>query len=135
MHSFTGGSTSCNGCHTFLNPVGYAYLAFDPIGRFSSIDSTGAAYDTATDFTELDGANPRVKDAAELAEKVGKSRRAHACFTRMAIEFSMGRTLHRSDGPLLDSVTASLTSGNDSLFRVVEAVVSSEAFARRGPSL
>lgn len=132
---FTGTSTTCNGCHTFLNPVGYAYLPFDPIGRFSTHDSTGAPYETASALTQLDGKDPQVKDAADLAEQVGKSARAHACFARMAIEFSMGRTLHRDDGPMLNAVTATLTAGNDSLSRVIEAVVSNEAFARRGPSL
>lgn len=131
---FTGGGTTCISCHAFLNPPGFAFLPFDPIGRHAEKDVTGQAFDTRVDFVGLDGKEPTFNSAAELVENVAKSQRVRACLTRMTIEYTMGRTLNKADGDLLDSVTAGLVPGKDSLFHVVEAIVSSDDFTRSGPT-
>lgn len=135
FENFTNGNPSCNGCHSFINPPGFAYLPFDPIGRHSNLDAAGRAHDTQTEFPDLDGQTLRVSGAAELAEKVAKSQRVKACATRMALEHAFGRTLHEVDKPLLDAVTAETVAGRDSLFTVLRALVAHDAFAQQGPLL
>lgn len=131
---FTGAGSACVGCHTFINPPGYAYTSFDAIGRHSDVDSTGTAYDTSARFVELDGKTTEVPDAAALAELIADSRRVQACAARMAMEFAFGRTLHEADLAALDAVASGLSPGRDSLLQLLEALVGSESFARRGPT-
>lgn len=35
----------CASCHTLTNSIGYGFEAFDPVGRFRTVDSTGATLD------------------------------------------------------------------------------------------
>ncbi len=132
--AFTGlteGRATCRACHEFINPPGFAYLAFDPLGRHLASDPDGRPIDTATRFPRLDGETVDVSGPAELAEKVGASGRALDCLTRMTIEYAMGRTLAAGDLALYEEVASSLPP-RAGLYAVLARVVASDAFTRRG---
>lgn len=133
FEAYTTSSPQCAGCHKFINSPGYAWQPFDPLGRFSAIDERGRAYETAGDFPFLDGKTVNITSIADLAERVSGSRRATACFTRMGMEYALGRTLAAVDLVTLDELTAQVPAGSTSLRLVLRTFVISDAFLARGP--
>ncbi|MBL8917072.1 MAG: DUF1592 domain-containing protein [Archangium sp.] len=131
--AYTQSGAECASCHRFINPAGYAYLPFDPIGRFSPNDERGQPFETGGDFPALDSRTVRIGGAAEMSELVANSARATACFTRMTMEFAFGRTLAESDLATLDTLATAQRPGEVTLRGVLRDFVSSAAFATRGP--
>src|SRR5262249_30373987 len=43
----TGASAVCSGCHSQFAPLGYAFLPFDPVGRWTTNDPSGKPWDLA----------------------------------------------------------------------------------------
>lgn len=129
----TLGQAACSGCHTFINPPGFAYLAFDAIGRHRTLDEGGQPFDSASaSFPMLDGKTVAIRDAADLSEQLAASQRVEACVARMLFEFSAGRGFDQADGAVLERLTAQWSS-EQSLRPLVEALVTDDSFVHRGP--
>ena len=67
---------SCNTCHSRVDPMGFPFEGFDPIGHVRTTDN-GLPVDTEV---ELDGTT--IADAAELGSFLAQSPRVGRCFAR-----------------------------------------------------
>lgn len=100
----TSGDT-CAGCHSVINPTGFAFERFDAIGRHRTtelgtrlpIDSSGALRGS-----DVDGP---VAGALELSRKLGSSRVAQACFARRWASAALGQQLHTVDRCFVEQQT------------------------------
>jgi hypothetical protein len=86
----TGGD-SCRGCHTLMNPLGYAFEGFDAMGQPRTSDN-GQPVDTSGELTETD-VNGTFVGPEELAAKLGQSALARECFARQWFQFASGMPL------------------------------------------
>jgi hypothetical protein len=89
---------ACIGCHGMINPVGFSFEGFDPVGvpRSSEVvlDETGAVVDTwpldtsVAALTVDDGEEPRsFASSTELALAIADGNRARACIARRMFEY------------------------------------------------
>ena len=148
----------CWRCHERMNPLGYAFEIYDDFGRFrreesleypdklikkkpddwklledtrdiyktQPVDASG--YLSGTGDESLDGP---VKDAIELAERLGKSRRARQSIIRHAFRYFMGRNEMLSDSrTLIDAEQAYIDSGG-SFDAVIVSLLTSDSFIYR----
>lgn len=80
---------ACVGCHSFINPVGFAFEGFDAIGAARSMEN-GAPVDTTGSVTlagqafSFDGPRDLVAHLAKLPE-------VHACYARHWLQYAYGR--------------------------------------------
>ncbi len=91
---------SCAGCHTYINPFGFALENYDAIGRWRTLDNRQAinARVTVPFFDE----GPLVTDTPVAALKgFTGSARFKQCFVRQLFRFYQGRDELPSDDPLL----------------------------------
>jgi hypothetical protein len=93
---------SCAGCHAFLDPVGFAFEHFDPVGRFRTEDNgkpidasghlvRGQAFQNLTDLRAIlfrDMAQPFVRNLADNL-----------------LIYALGRGTTYTDRPALDEIT------------------------------
>jgi hypothetical protein len=153
----------CWKCHDLMNPLGYPFEAYDDFGRFRlresletpenlvkknpdkapnrnhlldlrdiyktlPVDATG--YLKGTGDPKLDG---DVKDAIDLAERLGKSRRVRQSIIRHAFRYFMGRNEFLSDSKtLIDAEQAYVESGG-SFDAVIVSLLTSDSFVFRKP--
>jgi hypothetical protein len=84
---------SCNACHSFFQPLGLAFEAYDANGVFRTsypapismpIDTTG----TLSSAGEADGA---YTDVVDMATKLGAAPITQYCFAQQFAEFAFGR--------------------------------------------
>lgn len=90
----TESTAECSSCHAVINPVGFAFEAFDPIGRHRT-EEYGQTIDTSGSLRGTDVDGP-VSDAAELSRRIAGSEDAKSCLA----EHFIAQALARSPGPL-----------------------------------
>ncbi len=150
----------CWKCHEHMNPLGYAFEAYDDFGRFRTQESLeypdqliSKSRDEATLLTDtrdiyqtlpvdttgylsgtgdptLDGP---VKDAIDLSERLSKSRLVRQSIIRHAFRYFMGRNEVLSDSKtLIDAEQAYVDSGG-SFDAVIVSLLTSDSFIYRKP--
>ncbi len=155
--------TYCWKCHEQMNPLGYAFEAYDDFGRFRlresleypdklvkknpdkapgrnhlldlrdvyktlPVDATG--YLKGTGDPKLDG---DVKDAIDLAERLGKSRRVRQSIIRHAFRYFMGRNEYLSDSKTLIDAEQAYVDSDGSFDAVIVSILTSDSFVYRKP--
>jgi hypothetical protein len=128
------GST-CNGCHEFIDPIGFGLEHFDAVGRWRDTDN-GVAID-ATGSVPV--SNAAFDGAVSLATAVGDDPRFLDCMIRKLMTYAVGRTLvtmPASGSPMDDSagladIHAQLGSTDARLDRLIELIASSPAMTMR----
>jgi hypothetical protein len=79
---------SCNGCHTLIDPIGFAFEAYDGIGEHRSTIGESAVDDRGELVgTDVDGT---FQGADELGERLVQSRDVHACFATQWYRYAAG---------------------------------------------
>ena len=124
---------ACSGCHTALNPPGFAFLPYDPIGRFLEVDSLGRPFETDGILNNVDGTQTEFADAVEMANILADSNEVRACFTRKYIEYAFGRTLAEADVELYHQLADHMDDTRGDFAGFVATLVLSTEFSRVGP--
>ena len=132
INAVTGPGTCGAGCHaTLINPLGFAFENFDPVGRFRSSDNGLPV--NAADIYQNNGFEAQFSNAHELAVQLGESDLAHQCYAEHWLSYLYGRLAHGSDDALLGGLAAKSKSQNLSAKAVIRALVQSESFLTRDP--
>ncbi len=146
-----------------MNPLGYVFESYDDFGRFrteesleypdnlikkqpdkppgrnhlldlrdiyktSPVDSKGYLKGTGDDT--LDG---ELKDAIDLAERLGKSRRVRQSIIRHAFRYFMGRNEVLSDSKTLINAEQAYDESGGSFDAVIVSLLTSDSFIYRKP--
>ena len=124
LASATTKNTSCMGCHSQLNPLGFTLGNFGPLGERRTtervFDSTGAQTamftpDTSAQNVNVDRYEDSVSDENSLTDLVRSSEKGRACFARMALRVGRMRTENANDGCQLAD-TSDVLRSNQPLF-------------------
>jgi hypothetical protein len=148
----------CWKCHQHMNPLGYAFEAYDDFGRFREEESlehpdnlikkgpenadfltdTRDSYETqyidssgyldGTGDASLDG---EVQDATDLAERLANSRRVRQSIIRHAFRYFLGRNETLSDSKTLIDAEQAYVDNNGSFDAVIVSLLTSDSFIYR----
>tara|TARA_Y100001934_G_scaffold204070_1_gene240881 strand:- start:851 stop:1855 length:1005 start_codon:yes stop_codon:yes gene_type:complete len=136
---------SCNACHRFIDPPGFALESFDPVGKYrekylrfvvnpehadkgwgkvqqgAKVDASGQL-DTGESFSGI-----REFKALLLADKD----RFAKCLTEKILMYALGRELGFSDRPTIDAITSATIDKGYGLRTLVHQVIASKAFKEK----
>ena len=120
---------SCNGCHSLIDPIGFAFEHYDHLGRWRD-DENGLPIDASGEIT-----GPRDPDleqpfdgAIELAHLLADSPQVEACAVRNWFRYAYGRHETVDDVCTLDSLTRAFINGDGSVRDVLLALTQTDAF-------
>ncbi|MEM9693219.1 MAG: DUF1588 domain-containing protein [Myxococcota bacterium] len=87
---------SCEGCHTMINDLGFAFDGYNAVGLAQTVDDLEQPIDTAGSLTgtDVDGAFSGVGD---LLDRLRDSDQVTACLTEQAFRYSAGRPAVETD--------------------------------------
>jgi hypothetical protein len=119
-------NAACRGCHSLIDPFGFALEEFDAIGRFRDTDN-GKPVDAKTHLPVLD---VDVENGAGLADALASSPAVADCFSRHLLRFSLGRMESNFDGTTLTQLSQR-TQTQAALRDVMTSVAQTYAFSHR----
>lgn len=118
-------SPTCHACHVNMDPVGFAFENFDPVGQWRdtentvTIDPSGSAQALGT-----------FSGPAELGQRMAESPAAQQCFASNWVNYGYGRTI-TATGPeacVLNSVTTKFKDSGYSIQKLLLSLTASDAF-------
>jgi hypothetical protein len=121
----------CAGCHSALNPIGFAFESYNAVGEYQTTD-VGKPIDASGTIT-LGGTTVNFRNAVELSKVISTAQETRDCMTKQFIRY----VLHREDVPQEKGSIVALTeafqkSGYD-LKELLVATTKTRAFTHRQP--
>ncbi len=132
-------SSSCMGCHSVINPVGFAFEAYDGIGRYRQFERV---FEDDGRFTELPldtqvepkidfQSSQQVNGPIELTQLMADSGKVDACFAKQLWRYTHKRRERPQDNcSVLDMAQTSAREGGG-LLETLKKVISTDTFTRR----
>jgi hypothetical protein len=120
---------ACSGCHSQLNPVGFAFEGFDGLGR-TRTEENGYPVDTSGTITAGDQAGP-VNGALELSARLGQSHDVRVCLARQVFRSRFRRVEVGGDQELITQAAAALSGQGDRITALARLLAGSEAMKYR----
>ncbi len=121
-------NSTCLACHAQFSPLGYAFLPFDPVGRWFQQDPSGQAWDLAgtiaTYSGELSFQSPRA-----LVNALGSRTQVQGCFAQGALQWALGRKLVDEDEPFVIALDDVIQSTDGDITAIFETIVAAPEFA------
>jgi hypothetical protein len=123
-------SNACaTGCHSIMDPIGFAFEHYDGIGRYRTLDN-GLPVDS-TGSIELDGAKKPFQDATELAHLLATSQDARACFATQWARFAYKRDDTDADRASINAAVSAFSKGGNVVRDLLVGVAGSRSFRYR----
>jgi mono/diheme cytochrome c family protein len=117
---------SCAGCHSRIDPLGFAFEHYDPIGRRRDKEASGRPVDTKAklkDGTEIDGI-----DGLRQYLLTQKKEVFTRLFCQKLLGYALGRATTLSDTAAIDEMVAALEKNDGRISAAVVAIVRSPQF-------
>jgi Protein of unknown function (DUF1588)/Protein of unknown function (DUF1585) len=119
---------ACRGCHSIIDPPGFAFENYDAIGQYRQTDK-GQLIDTQVDLVgisaELDRRYVNVRD---ILEHVSASQIAQQCYATNWFRFAMQRNPGANDACSMKSVFDTMDSSDGNISELLLAIVRSDSF-------
>jgi len=113
---------SCNGCHRLMDPIGFGFEHFNPVGRWVDRDS-GYPIDATG---ELDG--QKFDGAVELGEAIAGHEALPGCVARNFYRHAVGALEGESEEGAIEALTEEFLEGDLRLRSLILGLVLSEGF-------
>jgi hypothetical protein len=105
---FTAHTTApaCASCHKVIDPLGWAFERYDPIGRYRTVDAGKPVDATGTFLSLKEGREQAFDGALALAGILAASPEVRACVTRQFFRFAHRRHERPTDAKALMEIEA-----------------------------
>ena len=114
----------CAGCHSVLDPVGFALENYDPIGQWRdkendvTIDASGS----------MPGSTTVLNGPVDLVKAIAASDAAQSCFAQHWLEFGFGKTLDQGDACTQESINNAFKKSGGNVKQLLVDLTQTDAF-------
>ena len=119
---------ACASCHAAMDPIGFAMDNFDALGRWRTVDASGATIDSSgvlPDGTRFDGVAGLRDVLLEQPERFAGT------LTENLLAYALGRSLEHYDRPVVRSIVRNAAPRDYHFSDLVLGVVNSMPFQMR----
>lgn len=131
MHS---ASDFCSSCHHSIDPIGFGFERFDPIGKVRDLDN-GLPIDSSGNLNDLEGLGRGTSlpfaTLPELGRAIAASTSAKDCFARQYYRFARGAHETVADKCTLDAIRKRFGDASQDIRELMIAVATSPDFVVR----
>jgi len=123
---------ACKSCHSFINPIGFAFENFNAVGQWRDMDAgkpvdASGSVDLGEERVDFTGPMP-------LLNRLAQSPEAATCYAKNWLSFILARQLGEADRCLPESL-AQLVGDNDLTIKdLIAQTVATRAFLYRAPN-
>lgn len=127
-------SGSCQGCHSHMDPIGFAFENFDAMGQYRTLDN-GQPIDATGEI--IDPIDPSLagtfNGVQELGQKLAASSQVSDCVATQWFRFASGRLEAAPDQCSLQTLRQAFTASHGDLVELVVAMTQTDNFWYRTP--
>jgi hypothetical protein len=117
------------GCHTLMDPLGFAFEHYDGIGRYRTLDN-GKPVNAASTLN-LDSTDKSFADALELLQFLASSDTVRGCFAKQWFRFALGREDTEADAASLVAIASVFASSGHDMRALPPAIAVSRSVRYR----
>lgn len=122
---------TCKGCHTLMDPIGFGFESYDPIGAYRTKDDAGNTVDSSGEVVGIAG-DGRFANAGKMAEVLAHSPEVRSCMTSQWFRYAVGRDAVDADTCTQELVGKALSAGAGDIKQALLALVGSDSFRFNG---
>jgi len=126
------GSAACAPCHMHIDPVGFAFVHYDAVGRWRDTEN-GRPIDARGEIFESD-ARGSFDGAVALAQRLAASQDVNACYVGNWMGFAYGRAETADDACSRRLLMDAFAASNGNIPELLVALTQTDAFVFRAPS-
>jgi hypothetical protein len=127
----TKGGAICEGCHTTINPVGFAFEQYDAVGQFRTMED-GKPVD-ASGTLRLGSGEINFKNALELSRGLAVAPETRECMTRQFLRYVLRRPDLPEEAGSMSALTEAFQKSGFDLKELLVATTKVHAFTHRQP--
>lgn len=120
---------ACTGCHSLINPAGYALENFDAVGAWRTTEN-GEPLDTVATLP-LGGGELAVAGAVDLIEGLAESEVAQRCYLTQWFRYGYGREEDPIDACTIDALDETMKSSGYNIKELLVALTQTKTFRFR----
>jgi hypothetical protein len=122
---------ACTGCHSLINPTGFAFEHFDGLGQWRETDRDAPVDTTGT--LRLGTKDLAFAGSSELLEALAEEPQVQACYAKNWLQFAYGRREEQADLRALGLAAEQLQTGSFSIRDLAVALTERPAFNHLPP--
>ncbi len=136
-------NASCNGCHQFMDPIGFAFGNFDATGAYQAFDLNGQLQTSPPTYPPVDATGdvlpynpgelslPSINGAVDLATQLASATQTQECFALQEFRYALSRLETANDACSLQQAYSSFSTNSLNIQNLMLAIVGSDAFRYR----
>lgn len=114
----------CAGCHAVIDPVGFPFESFDPIGQWRD-NENGVPLDLTGSVPGTEGA---INGPVELANKLATAEAVNTCFAQHWLEFGYGKTHDDGDACVKSELETAFKASGGKVKDLLLALTQTDSF-------
>jgi hypothetical protein len=118
---------SCARCHRLIDPLGAPFEMFDAIGNFRTKDGPNPI-DSEGELKGTRASDGPVKNAVDLARRLGTADEVRECVARQWLRFALGREEVADENPSLEAALRAFRESDYRIPVLVVAIAQTDAF-------
>ncbi len=125
-------SPACASCHRMLDPIGFAFESFDPVGRYRTMEN-GKPIDPSGELINAGDAEGTFADAVGLVALLAPSKTVSSCFQRQLYRFASGRAGVAEEQTFVDFLQGRPSATDGKVVELLIDYAQSDSFVMRRP--
>jgi hypothetical protein len=125
-----GADPACAGCHSLMNPIGFAFEHYDGIGQWRD-EQNGKAIDAVGEVVATEDINGTYDGAVELAQALATSEQVRECVASQWFRFGYNRTVTQEDRCSMDQLSESFAASGYDIKELLVGLTQTNAFLYR----
>jgi hypothetical protein len=122
---------ACTGCHSILNPPGFALESYDGIGKWQTVDPRGGAIDATATVNFGDGNTKPITSPLELMQGIAQTPKAIELYAQAWVSYAFGRAPNANDQCVVDQLDTKLAQSGYSILNLLADLTQADSFRVR----
>jgi hypothetical protein len=125
---------ACTGCHTIINPPGFALENYDGIGKWQTVDPRGGAIDASVTTATVnfgDGKTKEISSPAQLMQEIAQTPKATQLYAQAWVSYAFGRDPNANDRCVVDQLNTKLAQSGYSILNLLADLTQADSFRVR----
>lgn len=125
---------ACAGCHTLINPPGFALENYDGIGKWQTADPRGGAIDASVTTATVnfgDGKTKEISSPVQLMREIAGTPKAKQLYAQAWVSYAFGRDPNANDRCVVDQLDTKSSQNDYSILDLLADLTQADAFRVR----